>query len=485
MKKIFAGLCSVCLLVTVAAALEGGIDRENLSIKAGPTEAGEALSLVWVEALVYPSVVKDERVISLGVRTAAPVKTVKAVFDFQNGPVALASNDGQSWSTAFRIPNGVKEGVHVARYQISGRRGSIQRTVEFFVNKAAAKTAAADVSQGEAFLSAGWPLTVTGTCTAYAPDFNRILYTGQVVTSISKMPWYKVVFDDGKEGWISAVNVKEPTDDYCRLGAEAYKARNFAAAVQNYQNAIAVDPAYAAAYLGLARSRVALGDRDSAADALQKALRLDERNMEIRVAASDLSQDYLQTGRQRIRAKRWHEAIAALRRAVELRPAAVEAWLAMGESLAALGLDQEARDAWREGLRQDPDNGRLRALLGGETALAAAPARKRPAGLAAKAPTGVAPLVADDSLQILKSGKTNKGTRIDAAVKSVVTLTKSLGTPIVEKGWQVRKQGERFLVSFLCEQSGGALESFDWLVDVDTRRVLPHNDNARLLMSRW
>jgi hypothetical protein len=64
-------------------------------------------------------------------------------------------------------------------------------------------------------------------------------------------------------------------------------------------------------------------------------------------------------------------------------------------------------------------------------------------------------------------------------------MTKSLGTPIVEKGWQVRRRGEKFLVSFLCVQSGGALDSFDWLVDVDTRQVQPHNDNARLLMSRW
>ena len=88
-------------------------------------------------------------------------------------------------------------------------------------------------------------------------------------------------------------------------------------------------------------------------------------------------------------------------------------------------------------------------------------------------------------MSIIKKEKTNKGTKIDSAIKSVVALTKSLGTPIVEKGWHVRKRGDKVLISYMCQQKGGADESFDWLVDVDTRRVVAYNDNARLLMSRW
>ena len=94
MKRIIAGLVGTLLVISGAVALEGVIDRENMSLKAGPTEPGEALALVWVESLVYPSVVKEERVVSLGVRTAAPVKTVKAVFDFSPVPLNLTSNDG-------------------------------------------------------------------------------------------------------------------------------------------------------------------------------------------------------------------------------------------------------------------------------------------------------------------------------------------------------------------------------------------------------
>jgi tetratricopeptide (TPR) repeat protein len=486
MRSVIAGLVAALLLVNAAVAVEGGIDRENLSLKAGPTEPGEALALVWVEALVYPKTVKDERVVSLGVRTAAAVKTVRAVFDFPAEPINLTSNDNLSWSTAYKIPDSVAPGVHVARYRISGQTGSIQRTVEFLVEKNDSDQRASGVSRGEAYQSSGWPLTINATCTAFSPDSNRILYPGQILTSISKMPWYKVVFEDGKEGWVSAANVKEPTEDYCQLGNEALRTGNPSLALKYFQNAVAVNPDLVKGYIGLARSYDGVGQKDSAAAAVKKALRLDERNIEARVLASELAQDYFVAGIGKQRTRRWPEAVTTFRQAVELRPEMSAAWLALGDSLAASGLEQEAKSTWRTGLKYDPGNAALRVKAGKAAVLAAEqPAKQPPLTAVVRPRSGVAPLVANESLQIIKSGKTNKGTKIDSALRSVVTLTKSLGTPIVEKGWQVKKQGEKFLVSFLCEQSGGALESFDWLVDVDTRQVLPHNDNARLLMSRW
>jgi len=95
------------------------------------------------------------------------------------------------------------------------------------------------------------------------------------------------------------------------------------------------------------------------------------------------------------------------------------------------------------------------------------------------------PVLMDDSLVVLKAGKTKKGTRIDAALKSVIALTKSLGTPVVEKGWKTVKKGDKFLVRYFCEQGAGAVEAFDWLVDIDTKRISANNANARLLMNRW
>jgi Flp pilus assembly protein TadD len=477
MKRIFASLVVILLVMSAAAALEGAVDRENLGLKAGPTEPGESLSLVWIESLVYPNVVKEDRVISLGVRTAAPVKAVKARFDFNQRPVALTSNDGLSWSAAYKLPNQVTPGVHVARYQISGQKGSIQRSVEFFVEEAGGGNRVADISRGETFQSSSWPVTINATCTAYLSNTNRVLHPGQVLTSIAKMPWYKVVFADGKEGWVSAVNVKEPTEDCYQFGLEAARIGKHDIAIKYFQNALAADPQLVKGYVGLAKSYAATGQTAAAAETVKKALRLDQRDIDSRVLASNLADNYLAAGRQKARAKRWQEARAQFQQAVELRPEEAAAWLELGNSLMALGLPQAAREIWLAGLKYEPLNDNLRARLGGKTVvLADQPAKPR---------AQVATLIANDSLQLLKGGKTDKGTKIESALRSVVTMTKSLGTPIVEKGWQVKRQGEKFLVSFLCEQSGGALESFDWLVDVDTRQVLPHNDNARLLMSRW
>jgi tetratricopeptide (TPR) repeat protein len=165
---------------------------------------------------------------------------------------------------------------------------------------------------------------------------------------------------------------------------------------------------------------------------------------------------------------RYHKAVANFRKAIDLKGSLALAWTEMGECLHRLGLESEARDAWREALRVEPQKAQ-------SVAIAKAPEKPAP----------VAQLIAKDSLQLVKEDKTTKGTKIASAIKSVVALTRSLGTPVVEKGWKIRKMGEKTLVSYLCEQGGGALESFDWLVDVDTRQVLPHNDNARLLMSRW
>jgi tetratricopeptide (TPR) repeat protein len=485
MRRIIAGLAAVVLLVNLAAALEEMVDRNNLSIKAGPTEPGEALSLVWVEALVYPNAVKADRTISLGVRTASPVKGVKAQFDFSKKPIELASNDNLAWSAAYKLPDNVAPGIHVARYQISGQRGRIQRTIEFLVEKLGNEQQAAAIVQGEISADHGWPLTVTSTCAAYADGAKRVLQPGQTLTSIAKMPWHKVVFVDGKEGWVSSVNVKEPTDDLCQLGEEAARAGNHNDAIAYFKYVITIDPQFGKGYAGLAGSYAAIGQKGQAAEAVKKALRLNERDIASRILANDLAEEYFGAGKQAQREKRWHEAIVAFRQAVELRPQMAEAWCKLGDSLARLGFNEDARDAWRSGLKQDPANSSLQARLGGEAViLAATDTRSSRPAVADKSPA-VASMVADDSLKILKAGRTSKGTRIESAIKSVVVMTKSLGTPIVEKGWQVRRRGEKFLVSFLCVQSGGALDSFDWLVDVDTRQVQPHNDNARLLMSRW
>jgi tetratricopeptide (TPR) repeat protein len=479
MKRAGSWLLLVLLLSGCVWAVEGAVDQDNLSLKAGPTEPGEKLSLVWVESFVYPKQVGDDRMISLGVRTASRVREVRASFDFSREPLKLASTDGLSWSAAFKISNRVPDGAHIVRYAIAGRKGSIQRTVDFYTGKPAPVAAAPrPVAQ-----NSGWPLTVLASCSAYSNNSARILAAGQTLVSISKLPWYKVRFNDGKEGWIPSTAVKDPADDYFQQATAAYDAKHYDAAVKFYQNVLAIEPGQVKAYLGLAKSYQAQGQLSAASEAVQEALKLDERDPDSRAAADDLAQKYFLAARDKENQGRPHEAIGSFRKMLELKPDAVSAWLELGRCFRRLGLAAEAREAWRSGLKADPDNRDLRTLLGSQPL--AALDRPQTVALAPGQKKNVASLLADESVQLIKNEKTSKGTKIEAAIQSVIGLTKSLGTPIAEKGWQIKKRGEKLLVSYLCEQSGGALESFDWLVDIDTRQVSPHNENARVLMSRW
>ncbi|MDD5594538.1 MAG: tetratricopeptide repeat protein, partial [Candidatus Margulisbacteria bacterium] len=470
MRRTAVWVALIFILAGCVYAIDGEFNQDNLSLKAGPTEPGEKLSLPWIESFVYPKQVREERIISLGVRTASKIKEVSAAFDFDKEQVKLTSSDGLSWSGTAKIPAGAPVGAHIVRYYIADRRGSIQRTVEFFIELPAPAGAVSSVSRGEVAQGSGWPLTVISSCVAYSNNAVRNLRAGQVLVSLSKMPWYKVMFEDGKEGWVPASYVKEPTDDYYLQGYGSYKIKDYPSAVRFYQKALAVDPKLVKGYLWLAKSYLAQGELDLASEAVRQALRLDDRDLESRVVADTLAQKLYLGAHAKLREGRLYEAVAGFRKTLELKPNSLTAWLEIGQGYQRLGFEAEARDAWREALKIDPENKTIRALLGSEMAVAAADRPARTA-LAETKPAGgiknnVAPMVADDSLQILKKEKTSKGTRIEAAIKSVVALTKSLGTPIAEKGWQIKKQGEKFLVSYLCEQSGGALESFDWLVDV-------------------
>ncbi|MFH1684602.1 MAG: hypothetical protein ABIA67_06945, partial [Candidatus Margulisiibacteriota bacterium] len=75
MKKA-AVLVTLLMIASVAGGLDKPVvDPNDLSIKAGPTEAGEAVSLVWLESYVYPKSVQEDRVVSLGVRTTTKIES--------------------------------------------------------------------------------------------------------------------------------------------------------------------------------------------------------------------------------------------------------------------------------------------------------------------------------------------------------------------------------------------------------------------------
>ena len=185
---------------------------------------------------------------------------------------------------------GVADGVHAARYQIAGKGGGIQRTVEFFIARAGGK--AKIFPRSEASRSTGWPLD----CLRELHRLFRRFEPGPPCrpgpASIVKMPWYKVVFEDGKEGWVAGTSVKEPTEDFFKLGQEAYQRKNFSAAANYFSNSVKVDPGFCQGTALAGEERAGPGNNDAANEAIKQALRLDERDIDSRVVANTLARRY-------------------------------------------------------------------------------------------------------------------------------------------------------------------------------------------------
>lgn len=521
---ILALLVSMILTVSAAYGSEiTGIDRDEISLKAGPTAPGEGLSMVWLEALVYPKIVKNDKVVSLGVRLTSKVKAVKVSFDFNKDEVALSSDNGLYWSGAYQIPDGITQGLHVARYSIVGDKGAIQRTVEFFIDQPAMQAAFdSDVSQGEVYSADGWPLTVTATTSALVDGSSRVLYTGQRIIGLSKVPFYKAIFEDGEIGYVSAMKVQEPIEEYFTLGQEAYHSKKFSSAISYFKDAVAIDKRFISGYLWLAKSYERRGNLEASHRVIRTAMELDDRDMDSKVFANKLAKRYYAIASGKFRQRRYHEAIAAYQKVIDLKPSSATSWIELGQCYSSLKMNDEARASYGEALRNDPNNPTVLALLNVRVDHIAVASTPRPAPMKKAAVAAAKPvkpmdlakiiepknvasvpqpkkvvkampkpssevpaLVADDSLVIVKAEKTKKGTSIDSALRSVISLTKSLGTPVAEKGWEIKERGSKFLVRYLCEQGQGVLEAFEWVVDVDTRRVSAYNDNARLLMTRW
>ncbi|MFA6548795.1 MAG: tetratricopeptide repeat protein, partial [Candidatus Margulisiibacteriota bacterium] len=284
-------LLGIMLLSSVALADNMSmIGRDEISLKAGPTEPGESLSLVWLECYVYPKVLKDDRVIALGIRTTSKVRGVTAVLDSSSDKIPLTSADGLSWNGAYKLSDNVTEGIHVVRYFVRGDGGSVRRTVDFFVEKSKAGSKIANgVAEGEALYPQSWSLTVTSTCSALVGASSRILYSGQKIVGVSKEPWYKIVFEDGEEGWISSTSVKEPVNEQYALGQEAYKNKKYADAVEYYTNILSINPEDVKAHLGLAKSYYQREDYTASYRSILEAMHRDDRDMDAKLFASTLA----------------------------------------------------------------------------------------------------------------------------------------------------------------------------------------------------
>ncbi len=392
------------------------MDSQGVSLKAGPSDPDERLSIAWIESALYPKNVEKGREIFVEVKVTSKVKKVFAQFDFDpsNEKVALYSDDGLSWSRVYKTPDKISSGIHVAKIVIEGKSGAtIKRTLDFAAVEGAAKTAS-DATYDVSVIKTA-PVVENGETVSQ-------LLPGVRVSALYKAPFYRVKLSDGKEGWVEASKINEPAEEQYLLGYRSFIARDWNAAENYYKEAIRLDPAHLRARYWLAKTYKKLGKDALAVRELREVINNDKEFQNARKLALSISEDDFKD---------------------------------------ILGVKVEAAKV--EVLSQ-----------------------KRPQ--TAIVETKTSRDFVKDSVTLVQGSKTNKGTSISAAIKSVLALTRSLGSKIYEDGWNVTSDGKGFLVRFACRQERGnkvEAENFDWKIDPDRARITPISDNSRLLMNRW
>jgi len=505
MKKVLGVLLlTVFLSISAQAVYFDDMDSEGVSIKAGPTDMTEDLSIAWMEAVLYPKNVEAGRELFLEFKATSKVKEVKAYFDFDKNPFVLFSDDGLNWSRVYKLPKGVYSGAHVARLEIEGLRGSkIQRTLDFAVG-----------GDSGYFAQGGFPISVLKSAMVFDEKGRPVeqLLSGVKVRALYRAPFYRVVLEDGREGWVEGINIVEPSEELYMMGYKAFMSRDYVKALDCYKRVVELEPFNSKARFWLVKSYLKQGEENKALKHLEYVIKHDPENADAQHLADDLSAKYISLAGSLVGFKKYEQALLVYKKIVLINPNSASAWLQIGDLNNKMGNLQMSKEAYKQALRVDPVNSQALAALGikrGETSYAASkpvvkaekvaarPMRtdqRRVASFDRKKETfrklaSIPPQeVATDSITVVKGARTNKGTVVTSAIDSVLKLTRSLGTQINEEGWKVVAAPGGYLVTFAClqERAGKSeQEDFTWKVNVDSRKAVAINQNAKLLMSRW
>ena len=488
MKK---GLITVLILfgvwvlsaVFVSAVSFDDIDSQGVSLKAGPSDPMEGVAITWIESALYPKNVEKGREVFVEVKLTSKVKNVVAEFDFdaKNEKATLYSEDGLSWSRVYKTPENVSGGVHVAKIVIEAKNGrKITRTLDFAV-----------VDSPNSFAqSQTYPVSVIKTVSVVdnGQTVSQLL-PGIKVIALYKAPFYRVKLADGKEGWIEASRVKDPSEEFYLLGYKSFKERNYVSAEAYYLQTLEIDPNHLRALYWLAKTYSKMGSENAAVAKLQEVLNIDPNFAGAKDLAYSLAQRDFNSAVYNINRGGFKLAATQLKRATSLMPTMISAWIKLGETYQKLGLSVSAKQAYVEALKVDPENKEARAMLGVNNEVSRMAVLSQPK----QSKTIIAESrnskdFVKESVSLVQGSKTAKGTSISSAIKSVLALTKSLGTKIYEDGWNVSSDGKGFLVRYACRQERGGrveAENFDWKIDPDSKRITALSENSKLLMTRW
>ena len=495
-KPVFWMLC-VFLLANSAWAMES-------SINAGPTQPDEKIQLVWLETSLTPKEISAGTPITVSARLTSPVKTVSVVFDFSPANyIGLQSADGMNWSTSYTIPSDLKKNLYQAKIVITDDKDNqISRSLDLAVipgTDTAAKTA-----DNLELTEDGWVLGLSNEVQVVIADQNgnngggfKKIGTSENLTGLYKALWYRVRLADGKEGWVMAARVNEPTDNYYQQGYYYYKNQDYANAARYYKRSVEIDSNFVNGHYWLAKTYWKLGYDRQAIDELKVVLTLDSGNMSAIFLSNVLAQEYYTVAHLALKQERYQDAVISFNKVLDLWPNSITTYMELGQAYSALGYQEKAQQTWMQVLKVDPSNSEALGLLRNTPVAATV---KEDKDLAAEVASrklveedekaaAVSSLNGNDAIEIVRQAKTSKGTSVYSALRMVINLTKSLGTNVQERGWVVKAdKGSDTTVTYICDQDRGASvvrESFEWVVDPKTKNVRANNGNAKMLMSSW
>jgi tetratricopeptide (TPR) repeat protein len=152
-----------------------------------------------------------------------------------------------------------------------------------------------------------------------------------------------------------AVNLRPSSESFFNIGLANYYLKQHREAVENYRQAIRLDPYNAAdAYYALGLAYRDWGRPDDEIQAYKQAIRL----------RSDYTSAYERLGSRYLKSKKYPEAIEVFKQLTALKPGDANAPNNMGEAYLESGRFPEAVEAFRQAIRLKPDFGRAYYNLG-------------------------------------------------------------------------------------------------------------------------
>jgi Flp pilus assembly protein TadD len=487
------------LLMLLTAGAAFAVDASTV---AGPTSSDEKIPMVWMEVSMSPKEVAPGSPVALSARLTSPAKSVNVVFDFApSNRIGMQSRDGLNWAMDYSMPSNIKKGQYYAKVIISDGKNEISRRLDLVVlqgnHSAMANNDKLDLSEE------GWTLTMSTEGNAFIADKGgyshggqtvRKIASGDTITGLYKSLWYRVRFDDGREGWVMASQVKEPIDQYYQQGYYYYKNQQYSNAAKFYRRVVEMDPGHVSGHYWLAKTYWKMGRDNQAVSELKTVLALDSTNVSAVYFSSVLAQEYFKVAHLDFKRERYQDAVSGFSKVIDLWPSSITTYLELGQAYSKMGNSEKAKETWMQIVKIDPGNEQALAYLNSsDLSVNLKDEEKAMAEKVKKIDNDeeqalTASLGEKDSVEMVRLARTNKGTPVYSAIRMVVDLTKSLGTRVQERGWIVTASKNGKVVTYICDQDRGSSvvrETFEWVVDPATKTVKPNNNNAKLLMSSW